>query len=238
MATTSLNPGVGPTNADIATAVAAPSAATIAAAVAAPSAATIASAVAAPSSATIASAVAAAVPTISAINSSVASNASPFGGTWTQVASGNLSGNTVSITGISAKKIKVFWYNMGTSINTSLYFRLNGDTGLNYSSFGGQITTNTGSPYSEFFRIATSMHNSLETNGSSLSSGEIEIFDAASTGVWKSYSIDGGFCQNNSTAWVKNLKGYYRSTSAITSFQFSISGGTFNQGSYAIFGVN
>ena len=35
-------PGVGPTNADIATAVAAPSAATIAAAVAAPSAATIA----------------------------------------------------------------------------------------------------------------------------------------------------------------------------------------------------
>ena len=37
-------PGVGPTNADIATAVAAPSAATIAAAVAAPSAATIAAA--------------------------------------------------------------------------------------------------------------------------------------------------------------------------------------------------
>ena len=92
-------PGVGPTNADIATAVAAPSAATIAtavaapsaatiaatvaapsaatiaAAVAAPSAATIAAAVAAPSSATIASAVAAAVPTIGAINTSVSTYA-------------------------------------------------------------------------------------------------------------------------------------------------------------------
>lgn len=219
-------PGVGPTNADIATAVAAPSAASIAAAVAAPS------------SATIASAVAAAVPTLSQINSSVASNASPYGGVWTQIASGNLSGNTVSITGISAKKIKVFWYNMGSSINATLYFRLNGDSGVNYSAFGGQITTNTGSPYSEFSSVAASMHGNLETNGSNLSSGAIEIFDSASTGVWKSYSIDGGFCQNNSTAWVKNLKGYYRSTSAITSFQFAISGGNFNQGSYAVFGVN
>lgn len=52
-------PGVGPTNADIATAVAAPSAATIA------------STVAAPSAATIASTVAAAVPTIAAIQTAV-----------------------------------------------------------------------------------------------------------------------------------------------------------------------
>lgn len=218
--------GIGPANSDIAAAVAAPSAATIAAAVAAPS------------SATIATAVAAAVPTISAINSSVASNASPYGGTWTQIATGNFSGSTVSITGISAKKIKVFWYNMGSTINATLYFRLNGDTGTNYSSFGGQITTNTGSPYSEFSSIAASMHGNLETNSSNLSSGEIEIFNSASTGVWKSYTIDGAFCQNNSTSWVKNLKGYYRSTSAITSFQFTLSGGTFNQGSYAVFGVN
>ena len=69
-------PGVGPTNADIATAVAAPSAASIAAAVAAPSAATIAAAVAAPSSATIASAVAAAVPTNASITSIVSAGAS------------------------------------------------------------------------------------------------------------------------------------------------------------------
>jgi hypothetical protein len=198
----------------------------------------IAAAVAAPSSATIASAVAAAVPTISAINSSVASNASPYGGTWTQIASGNFSGSTVSITGISAKKIKVFWNNMGTTTNATLYFRLNNDSGTNYSSYGGQITTNTGSPYSEFSSIAASMHGNLETSSSNLSSGMIEVFDAASTGVWKSYTIDGGFCQNNSTSWVKNLLGHYRSTSAITSFQFSISGGTFNQGSYAVFGVN
>ena len=93
-------PGVGPTNADIATAVAAPSAATIAAAVAAPSAATIAAAVAAPSaatiastvaapsSATIASAVAAAVPTISAINTAVANNA-PSPNAWVHLGSAN-----------------------------------------------------------------------------------------------------------------------------------------------------
>jgi len=60
-----------PTAAQIATAVAAPSAATIAAAVAAPSAATIASAVAAPSAATIASTVAASVPTLAQINTAV-----------------------------------------------------------------------------------------------------------------------------------------------------------------------
>jgi hypothetical protein len=145
MATTSLNPGVGPTNADIATAVAAPSAATIAtavaapsaatiaAAVAAPSAATIAAAVAAPSSATIATAVAAAVPTIGAINTSVANNApSPFN--YVHLVTGSLNNvNSATVSFSGYKYIKVIWsYTTHASANQQGNLRLNGDTGANY----------------------------------------------------------------------------------------------------------
>lgn len=121
-------PGVGPTNADIATAVAAPSAATIAStiattpavssqitasvptaaaiatAVAAPSAATIAAAVAAPSAATIAAAVAA--PSIGTITTAITTNAASAGVTLaaigTQVANNAPSPNAWTLVSSTA----------------------------------------------------------------------------------------------------------------------------------------
>ena len=135
-------PGVGPANSDIAAAVAAPSAATIAAAVAAPSAATIAAAVAAPSSATIATAVAAAVPTIGAINTSVANNA-PSPNNWTVITSTNTN-NTASTYTFSSlsgyRSYKIIYSSNHLTNNASINLRFNGDTSTIYScAYNGNI---------------------------------------------------------------------------------------------------
>jgi hypothetical protein len=168
-----------PTAAQIATAVAAPSAATIATAVAAPSAATIASAVAAPSSATIATAVAAAVPTIGAINTSVANNASPYGGTWANLADVVTPGtSSVTISGLGGYKylqiyFSFFGYNTVDSLRmrfnsdaTGVYHSISAGTGgtigaISESSFGLMPSTNTGR-YTAMLEIRGSNSSSIK----------------------------------------------------------------------------
>lgn len=119
-------PGVGPTNADIATAVAAPSAATIAAAVAAPSSATITSAV------------------LSAGNSAGWSNA---GENWTLITNTSLNGvgtaNFTSLSGYKKYKLVVSYARFGSSGNYELRCRINGNTSGYWSSNRVSNTNNT-----------------------------------------------------------------------------------------------
>jgi hypothetical protein len=223
MAITSLNPGVGPTNADIATAVAAPSAATIAAAVAAPSAATIASAVAAPSSATIATAVAAAVPTTAGITTIVQANAgSPFGGTWTNL--GYVSGNGVSsvtFTGLSSYKYLRLYMarvNVATS-GGEWYIRINGDSTAtayvqDYYNFSGYTALNPAfdGPTGQFNLGTASANNSnftglfefSESNGSTYKFGKASY-----------HYYDGSYSNRRES----NL--FWANTSAISSITFT-----------------
>jgi hypothetical protein len=223
MATTSLNPGVGPTNADIATAVAAPSAATIAAAVAAPSAATIASAVAAPSSATIASAVAAAVPTTAGITTIVQANAgSPYAGTITNlgvVNPGNVT--TTTITGLGGYKyLKFFVIGSSTSASWAFQLRFNGDAGGNYffgTGASGGVGGN-GSFGSDNIRF------NLQSAANNPASVMIEIPDA-STGALKMITARGA-TQVAGQNWVDSTTvGVWNNTSAITSIQIYTSNG-------------
>jgi hypothetical protein len=235
MATTSLNPGVGPTNADIATAVAAPSAATIAAAVAAPSAATIAaavaapsaatiaSAVAAPSSATIASAVAAAVPTTAGITSIVQANAgSPYAGTLTNlgvVNPGNVT--TTTITGLGGYKyLKIFCMASSTSAGWHFHIRFNGDAGGNYFSAVGASHTVGGNGWF----AADSMRLNLSSAANNPASAMLEINDA-STAALKMITAR-GVTQVSGQNWVDSTCiGVWNSTSAITSIQIFTTGG-------------
>jgi hypothetical protein len=106
-------PGVGPTNADIATAVAAPSAATIA------------------------TQVAASVPTLSQINTSVSNNASPYGGTWATLVNGQTFNVQTSVTfsGLTGYKYLIAYIKL-TSVPSSsneMYFRVNGDANNKYT---------------------------------------------------------------------------------------------------------
>ena len=231
-------PGVGPTNADIATAVAAPSAATIA------------SAVAAPSAATIATAVAAAVPTTAGITSIVQANAgSPYGGTLTNLGFQSMSGvASVTFSSLgSYKYLKILGINVSPATAIAkLNVRFNGDGGTNYKYFvsgtGSSGTqrydTNSGTanaiirtcgvgagPGNDGFSMNTqvvgsnsSAHKILEGGGANYDSANGEYIDinVASYGIWAS-------------------------TSAITSVTFSWSNGnngsTVNGNGFYMFGA-
>jgi len=261
MATSSLNPGVGPTNADIAAAVAAPSAATIAAAVAAPSAATIAAAVAAPSAATIASTVAAsvptlaqintavntqtnnsaiatavagAVPTLSQINTAVANNA-PSPNAWTVIStiSPNNTVGSYSFTGLSGyKTYKLLVTTQAIGAVVPFNAQINSDTNTNYAY---------GLVYSQSSLTGESNPN---TNRIFLGNGpnggwfnaELTIRNA-NIAAYKSAEYFSISTPNVATYIYGN--GMYRSTSNISSIQISNNGSaTFNGGTITLLGAN
>jgi hypothetical protein len=235
-------PGVGPTNADIATAVAAPSAATIAAAVAAPSAATIASTVAAPSSATIATAVAAAVPTISAINSSVASNApSPFN--YVFLGTGSLNNvNSATVSFSAYKYIKVIWsYTTNASANQQGSIRLNGDTSGNYRYAYycfNNVPNQTGASLLGATRMNSTSGNMSTSQGVH---GYMEIENANSTNPKMIYMKNNYLTQSGYNETLE-LDGGYFIGSAITSFTiFDVNGSSYAadaRNRFDVFGAN
>jgi hypothetical protein len=235
-------PGVGPTNADIATAVAAPSAATIASAVAAPSAATIASAVAAPSASTIATAVAAAVPTSANITSIVQSNAgSPFGGSWTLISSQSpTSGNTVTFSSLSGyKKYRIYFKTYNGNTPQKTYARINGVTsGYVYNHFinkNGNTTAGAGSGTDE---VSIDMLAPDQATTGFLVTGYID-FDQAASSQWKTveYNLS---TYLNSTGGPGAVfgKGYSRDTAAITSLSIYTNGSFPANTTIVLFGGN
>jgi hypothetical protein len=228
-------PGVGPANSDIAAAVAAPSAATIAAAVAAPS------------SATIASAVAAAVPTISAINSSVASNA-PSPNNWVYLGNLNLSGVSSATISFSAyRKLKIIVPRIigNVSVTQSPGIRLNGDSSEIYSNATGYTVSGaTSTSWSQGYsnnRINLVQSN-LQTNSSFV--GIIEI-DNAHTNNTKNYSVTIGYRDGGAGSNVRRTEiGTYINTTPITSLTFFCASSqpfqtvVENQTAVQVFGVN
>ena len=237
-------PGVGPTNADIAAAVAAPSAATIAAAVAAPSAATIASTVSAPSSATIATAVAAAVPTISAINTAVSSNA-PSPNNWVFLGSGSLNNvNSASVSFSSYKQLRIHWRIMQGASAQAPLIRLNGDSATNYS-MAAHFEYNSAN--SSDFNILPSS-DSIRMILSNLTAnnyvqGWMEVYDAASTTAHKQIKLVAiGYSSGLGGNAKSTCEAAYRSNSAITSVSITGNGGTaFSTDTYNafyVFGAN
>lgn len=251
-------PGVGPTNADIATAVAAPSAAAIAAAVAAPSAATIASAVSAPSAATIAAAVAApsaatiatqvaaSVPTLSQINTSVSNNASPFGGTWTAITtSGTLNNSGVSLIDISSlggyKRLRFVFWNLRQVSSAIFHYRINGTSsgyttyGLYHSGFDAAWPT--GAQDGSSIMDGTSYVGSA---GEQSSSHIIDIYNADSTTSYKyceffGYGTKSTYANTPGPIYGRAI---FKNTAAVTSLRVSNGGLGFSQGNYAVFGGN
>jgi len=232
MAMSSLNTKIGPTNADIATAVAAPSAATIAAAIAAPSAATIAAAVAAPSSATIASAVAAAVPTTAGITTIVQANAgSPYSGTITNL--GYVSGNgasTVTFSNLSGYKyLKLYWFGCKNTTSNSLSIRFNGDTS-SICQIWGQENMAYGSGYATTYSNAAGGYLSLEDIHTSQTCHGVLTIPNSNSAHYKTGEINLSF-HNGSYRRQVNGNFVYPSTSAISTILIFNGGGTFNNAS-------
>ena len=214
---------VGPANSDIAAAVAAPSASTIAAAVAAPS------------SSTIATAVAAAVPTISAINTSVSTYASPYGGTVTSLGTQSLSGTATTFSSLGGYKTLRLYIN-GSSAANSIQVRLNGDaTTTNYYQFTPVQTTynqyTRGAIYNGYIPGITvhSGQTAATPNGFYLeieqsNSGQYKTFK-----YWDAWTSSAGAGEFGAGVW--------NSTAAITSVSINSQTGSLSAGTAWMWGA-
>ena len=212
-------PGVGPTNADIATAVAAPSAATIA------------------------TAVAGAVPTIGAINSSVSTYA-PSPNAWTLLGTvtPNNTANSVTFSGLSGYrtyKIVCGWIVVSGQCDGA-WLRINGDaTSNNYTTQGISISTNNsawgaGSSPSDKYCLASGFGSS-----SGQISGVAYIYNASSTGP-KDFSSNFSFTSDSSGSGRPMNNGSWPGTAVVNSITLLHTyAGTFGGGkSIYLFGAN
>jgi hypothetical protein len=199
-------PGVGPTNADIATAVAAPS------------------------SATIATAVAAAVPTIGAINTSVANNA-PSPNAWTVISSVTPSGTSTVFSSLSGyKKYRIIYANANSSEST-LKIRLNGDTGNNYAhSYFRGITSNN------YVNTTVNTTTEISLNGGDSNGrwGMIE-FENPSLSLYKLVTFRCGGRAGQNT-YLEGI-GIWRNTAAITSISL-VEDTSYSSGNITLLGAN
>lgn len=208
-------PGVGPTNADIATAVAAPSAATIAAAVAAPSAATIAAAVNAPSTSAI----------VAAGNS--AGWASTGGLTWTPIATPSLNGtSTYTWSGLSGYKYYKLAMFGQTVANASVYIRFNGDSTSNtYSTGGFFMVQGSGAPAS-YWSSGANQIQTMMNNQAQFFHLFMNINEANSTGA-KDCVFTFNSTNSGGTTQTNNGTGFWSNSAAINSITLLLSSSSF-----------
>ena len=197
-------PGVGPTNADIATAVAAPSAATIA------------------------TSVAGAVPTIGAINSSVSTYA-PSPHAWTLLATITpaYSATSATFTGISGyRTLKIVCPRIEVLTNGTLSgpaLRINGDATTNNYSFNGLSVGNNSTIFG-----GSSMADSLVlssgfgSSGGSFS-GTLYIYNANSSSQ-KDISSLFGANYGGSGSGMSNLVGSWPGTATVSSLTLQNNG--------------
>lgn len=169
--------------------------------------------------------------------------ATPSSGSMTQLATGTLSGQTVSITSISQAYKDLYLLITSASAdsaNNGIRFRLNNDSNSVYSSYviiaGDQIVIRTTNS-SYMYPAGANGQIAVET-GTGNTSCYLRIRDYASSLVhniemgWSQAANDGG---NASGGF-----GNYNSAAAITEIAINCSGAVavFDAGTYTLFGVN
>jgi hypothetical protein len=136
---------------------------------------------------------------------------------WQMKASGNLSGSSLSLTGIAGEKFFVIlrdWSHSNTDETVGLVIRFNSDLGPNYVNTGGLVSASSlTSP--EFSNTAThDLTIKVDLANTSAILKPVETIADTSSGSYF---------------------GYYKNSNAITSVQISLSGsGSFDAGSYQL----
>jgi len=163
--------------------------------------------------------------------------ATPASGSMTLLSTTTLSGSTTTISGISTsyKNLYVEYQGVYCSATASLRLRPNSvSTGIYYDT-----TKNT-----QTSALATSTSVSLaldipSTNGAE-NWGYFYINDYASSSHWKFIDNYSTVISTDGATYVRVFPsyGYWRATTAITSFDFILSTGTFSGGTVRVYGVN
>jgi hypothetical protein len=161
--------------------------------------------------------------------------ASPVTGGMTSIASGSLSTAQTSITSISGtyKDLELIISAPTATSNFHLEIQFNTTTGSSYAYYAiDNINTTRGSGSDTKIRLSP---DTLQTTGTH--SFSLQIYDYASTAHYKHCVFNGIGNTNTPTNFSTLGTGGIRSTSAITSIQINASAGTFNGGTYTLYGV-
>jgi hypothetical protein len=161
-------------------------------------------------------------------------------GAFTSLATGSLTGSTLTISTISGSYKNLFLVidSMYGSANDELiYMRLNADTAAKYNFNGIAVAAsvvNDASFGQDKFVLAPYGATSTadyKTNATAW------IYDYTNT-TRQNVQIDGGGRLNAGSGKYRNYLGYYNASAATTSITLFTSAGTFSAGTYTLFGVN
>jgi len=177
------------------------------------------------------------------------STVSPTGLKWataasggmTELASGSLSGSTLTLSSISAsyKNLQLIIRDVYTSADTPLNVRVNNDTGSNYRYTGTLNIASGGGPNLAIGTEGTSWEitNTSLDNVDNNNAVQVNIFDYANATSQKLGSALTTFTSSgNGKAMTNVALGYYPVT-AIDRIDFFPGSGTFSGGTYVLYGV-
>lgn len=137
--------------------------------------------------------------------------------TWQLKQSGDLSGTSLSITGIAGEKFYIVlkdWGHSNTSENVGLVVRFNSDSGPNYVNTGGLLSAS--GLYSPEFANTNTQDLTIEVDLANTSAFLKPVATIADTAAGPYF-------------------GYYKNTNEITSVQITLSStGSFDTGSYQV----
>jgi hypothetical protein len=162
--------------------------------------------------------------------------ATPAAGGQTSIASGSLTGSSVTLSSISSayRDLKLVITNFRPSADLKLMMRFNGATS-GYRATPGTYTASVTFADTELFISTTA-----DGGASSQSLIVVDIPEYANTVAWKMMtynSLVNNETTNTNGAWEQNT-GLYKSTSAISSITLlPQAGGTFTTGDYVLYGV-
>lgn len=163
--------------------------------------------------------------------------ATPAAGGMTSLATGTLSGASVTISAISGlykDLCLVITNRIHATANKAGAIRLNGDSASNYtiatiysSDSAAGITT----PDTTFMRTA----GDAQTSGTSYSIEVIKLYDYTNTSIHKIADVNS--YTSATSAVIRNMIAFYKSTSAITSITILAESGNLTSGNYVLYGV-
>lgn len=160
--------------------------------------------------------------------------ATPASGSMTSIATGTLSGATVSITSISGsyKDLRLLIRNPQTPSRTAVYMQFNTDTTALYG------TSNDSSSAGAFADSNQIFLNTAQDSGNNKNKIDVSLQDYTDTTSFKIGFINNFRIDDTTGQETSHNTLVYRSTSAITSIQLKLASGSWSGGTYILYGVN
>jgi len=161
------------------------------------------------------------------------------GGGWTELASGSLSGSSLSLTSISSgyKNLQLVLRNWQNGSTGYLNMRLNNLSSSSYSYFN-LINQNATATTTAVINGTSSIcnYNSLQT-GNANRGMIINVFDYANTTANKHFTLESDYVRANGNQEALWNYGHVATTSAIDRIDLILDTGTWSAGTYVLYGV-